>query len=162
MLKSECILRSMCVWLYVFYSPKSGAVNGLFYSSWHKMSLQVQMPHREGRCMQVWAGKSREEVTDTRTMGLGPQEARATLRPCRAGSGQGGHHRRLGPLSPRGLLREHSEDSHPWRAGRPAAHCPPSRLCRAGASSPSGLFQRTTIQNKQPNSANILFWQLEH
>lgn len=64
------------------------------------MSLQVQMPHREGRCMQVWAGKSREEVTDTRPMGLGPQEARATmqgrLRPGRAS-------RAPGSLKPQGF-----------------------------------------------------------
>lgn len=92
-------------------------------------------------------------MTDTRTMGLGPQKARATLRPCRAGSGQGGHHGRLGPLSPRALLREHSEDSRPWRAGRPAAHCLPSRCAEQALPPLQGCFReqqsKTNSQTQQ-------------
>lgn len=92
-------------------------------------------------------------MTDTRMMGLGPQKARATLRPCRAGSGQGGHHGHLGPLSPRALLREHSEDSRPWRAGRPAAHCLPSRCAEQALPPLQGCFReqqsKTNSQTQQ-------------
>lgn len=66
--------------------------------------------------------------------------------PCRAGTGQERASQAPGSLKPRGLLREHSKDSRPWRAGRPVAHCLPSRLCRAGASSPS----RAVPENNNP------------
>lgn len=86
MLKSECILRSMCAWLYVFYSPKSGAVNGLFIAYDTKCHFKSRCHAEKGdACKSELEEQGR--VADTRPMGLAHRRPGP---PCRAGTGQAG------------------------------------------------------------------------